>query len=97
MYRTYNKENGATLDECVCRLCAIKIHNDKDSKITVYYDIYATNCFDSDIDSKSRLSDIGEGFDDDMQVEICPICESDIPRGDGNWIPFEVPVNIEHS
>jgi len=96
LYRTALKSDGSWENECVCRDCAIKIHNDEKSKLVVYLDKYATYNFDGSQDEEGRLEGIDEDYDEGMQIETCSICGNDIPRGDknGNY-EFEIPVGIE--
>lgn len=96
LYRTALKSDGSWQNECVCRDCAIKIHNDEKSKLVVYFDKYATFNFDGSQDEDGRLEGIDEDYDEGMQIETCSICGNDIPRGDknGNY-EFEIPVGIE--
>jgi hypothetical protein len=96
LYRTALKSDGSWVNECVCRDCAIKIHNDKKSKLVVYFDKYATFNFDGSQDEEGKLSGIDDDYDENIQIETCSICGDDIPRGDknGNY-EFEIPVGIE--
>jgi hypothetical protein len=96
LYRTALKSDGSWQNECVCRDCAIKIHNDEKSKLVVYFDKYATFNFDGSQDEEGRLEGIDEDYDEGMQIETCSICGNDILRGDknGNY-EFEIPVGIE--
>ncbi|MFJ1330238.1 hypothetical protein [Capnocytophaga canimorsus] len=81
LYRTFNKETQEWEDDCVCRDCAITIRDDINSKFEVFYDIYATQCYTNDRDVDGNIEGIDEKFDEDYEVETCPICEEYIPRG----------------
>ena len=96
LYRTALKSDGSWQNECVCRNCAIKIHNDKKSKLVVYFDKYATFNFDGSQDEEGNLEGIDEDYDEESQIETCSICGDDIPRGEknGNY-EFKIPVGIE--
>jgi len=96
LYRTALKSDGSWQNECVCRDCAIKINNNKKSKLLVYFDTYATFNFDGSYDKEGKLSGIDDDYDENIQIETCPICGDDIPRGEknGNY-EFKIPIGIE--